>query len=514
MKFKNTMRQGSLFIAALLLFSFFSLPSAVQAQGSLSLSTVQANNGQTGVAFDITALQSTKLYRFWVETYSGSNTIEIWMNPDGMYTTPGSFRTTGWVKLGEATFTAAGTPNYDEIPYDLDLLMDPGVTHGFIIWRTNGTLRYRSGTPPFVFSDSYISINTQGHGVYGTMPSPGHAFYPRQFCGAVYYDEGCFFPDGSISYELLDAQMQPSSFANIPGSVNLKYNVTFPDEESNVNITMDLRNVITDDLVYSYSFSALKQANQTLNGVENIPLPGTLPSGYFKVDVTFNTKNSCMDYDDYQAPSTTLLLLPPGAQMCLVWPGDANNDGVVNYADRADLNTYIHDANLRSSWLEGPTRFSITGGMDYLEWKAQPSAPWQTSDGCYMDTDGNGVVNNFDYIAIKLNWMRTHSTIEAKQSPAFSTVTFDLDQNYPNPFNPSTTLRYAAPERSQVRLVVSDMLGREITTLVDETVDAGVHTATFDAGTLPSGNYVATVHMTGIESGLTFNKTVRMTMSK
>lgn len=84
-------------------------PETATAQGSLSLGTVAANNGQTGVVFDITALQSTKLHRFAVETYSGSNTIEVWGNPDGMFTSPGVARTTGWTKLGEATFTAAGS---------------------------------------------------------------------------------------------------------------------------------------------------------------------------------------------------------------------------------------------------------------------------------------------------------------------------------------------------------------------------------------------------------------------
>lgn len=40
------------------------------------------------------------------------------------------------------------------------------------------------------------------------------------------------------------------------------------------------------------------------------------------------------------------------------------------------------------------------------------------------------------------------------------------------------------------------------------------HSAVFDAGELPSGNYVATVNMAGLESGLTFNKTVKMTLNK
>ena len=87
----------------------------------------------------------------------------------------------------------------------------------------------------------------------------------------------------------------------------------------------------------------------------------------------------------------------------------------------------------------------MVGGLAYLEWRGQPSAPWNTPDGCYKDTDGNGVINNFDYIAIKLNWMKNNTPISAKPDAGFSAVSFDMDQNYPNPFNPTTTIRYSAP---------------------------------------------------------------------
>ena len=87
----------------------------------------------------------------------------------------------------------------------------------------------------------------------------------------------------------------------------------------------------------------------------------------------------------------------------------------------------------------------------------EASVPWYTTMGCYMDADGNGVVNNFDYIAIKLNWMRTHGAVSPKQDQGFTTMTFDLSQNYPNPFNPTTQLSYSVPERSHVQLRIVDL---------------------------------------------------------
>lgn len=67
---------------------------------------------------------------------------------------------------------------------------------------------------------------------------------------------------------------------------------------------------------------------------------------------------------------------------------------------------------------------------------------------------------------------------------------FGLHQNYPNPFNPSTVIRYQLPESGDVRLDVFDMLGRNITTLVNRRMDAGYHSVTFDASGLSSGIYI------------------------
>ncbi len=66
---------------------------------------------------------------------------------------------------------------------------------------------------------------------------------------------------------------------------------------------------------------------------------------------------------------------------------------------------------------------------------------------------------------------------------------FQLHQNYPNPFNPSTTIEFDLPERGVVKLIVCDVLGREVKRLVDGELNAGRHFVHFDGDNLTSGIY-------------------------
>jgi outer membrane protein assembly factor BamB len=72
---------------------------------------------------------------------------------------------------------------------------------------------------------------------------------------------------------------------------------------------------------------------------------------------------------------------------------------------------------------------------------------------------------------------------------------FQLFQNYPNPFNPNTKIEFKIPEIEIVRLKVFDILGREVTTLINKQMQPGNYTIDFDASELASGIYFYTLNV-------------------
>ena len=68
--------------------------------------------------------------------------------------------------------------------------------------------------------------------------------------------------------------------------------------------------------------------------------------------------------------------------------------------------------------------------------------------------------------------------------------TITLKQNYPNPFNPSTTISFSVPSKRQVKLVVYNILGQEVTTLADGEFIEGYHDIEFDGSDFASGIYL------------------------
>jgi hypothetical protein len=146
---------------------------------------------------------------------------------------------------------------------------------------------------------------------------------------------------------------------------------------------------------------------------------------------------------------------------------------------------------------------SASGGRLKMLWDGGETAPlaipstggwqnWQTVNlGDYLLDAGTHdfqvwcVTSGYNLSRITFTLIAAGVDEEGRVPGAFS-----LSQNYPNPFNPSTQIDYSIVGAGRVRLVVYDLLGREVAVLVNEQKSPGRYTVRFDAGGLAGGVYM------------------------
>jgi len=90
---------------------------------------------------------------------------------------------------------------------------------------------------------------------------------------------------------------------------------------------------------------------------------------------------------------------------------------------------------------------------------------------------------------ITLFFQSNFSVLDVQEQPDLLPKQYSLSQNYPNPFNPITAINYSVPKTSHVSLIVYDVIGREIKTLVNEENLPGNYTVQFNGANLASGVY-------------------------
>jgi len=90
--------------------------------------------------------------------------------------------------------------------------------------------------------------------------------------------------------------------------------------------------------------------------------------------------------------------IPGDGNTLLVWPGDTNNDGIVNQVDVLSIGFYWKHT--------GPKRSTTNPSV----WEAQQATPWQPDErATFADANGDGIVNQNDVLSIGLNWKRQHA---------------------------------------------------------------------------------------------------------
>lgn len=133
-----------------------------------------------------------------------------------------------------------------------------------------------------------------------------------------------------------------------------------------------------------------------------------------------------------------------------------------------------------------------------------------TSNGTLVKLNAEGLAAvTLDFACLKchqtesLEWasyhaQNIHSRVLGVEPGSTIPNEFQLAQNYPNPFNPSTTIAYSLPRAAGVRLAVYNLLGQEVTVLVNGQQQAGSHTVALEGRNLRSGVYIYRLESEGI----------------
>ena len=243
------------------------------------------------------------------------------------------------------------------------------------------------------------------------------------------------------------------------------------------------------------NISALYYTNSTDAGVtwaQNERL-----SDYFDPHLGWPNQNKMGDYFHMVSDSN-------GAR--LAWAATFNSEEDVYYSyisvepvpvEFVSFSSSVKGSSVNLSWTTATETnnrgFEVERSTDKAEWSEIGFVGGRgttTTPQVYSYTDnlpGASLVTYYYRLKqVDFNGAYKYSgTVEAEFGPS----EFTLSQNYPNPFNPTTSISYQLPVNSFVSLKVYDVLGNEVSTLVNEQKAAGEYSAVFNASALGSGVY-------------------------
>ncbi len=146
------------------------------------------------------------------------------------------------------------------------------------------------------------------------------------------------------------------------------------------------------------------------------------------------------------------------------------------------------------NWLEGNIDIEplFVGGNPF-DYNLTDSSPCINAGTPFLVWEGDTLINldPSEYIgeAPDMGALESDVLISMDGEDIFPTK-FSLGQNYPNPFNPVTNIEFSIPTKSHVSLIIYNVLGEEVKTLVSGERNAGKYNLKFDASSLSSGVYI------------------------
>lgn len=216
------------------------------------------------------------------------------------------------------------------------------------------------------------------------------------------------------------------------------------------------------------------------------------PTGIWNIN---SSRNNGYPFLSWQYPSDAPLPVELSSFSALFF----NNQVLIYWQTATELNNYGFDIE-RKIGNNDYTKIAFINGAGNSN---------KLIDYNYIDSDlGNYI--NIDKIHYRLKQIDNDGNYKyiAETTVNINNYNYTLLQNYPNPFNPTTNISFTLPNTEYVTLKVYDMLGKEVTTLMDKELTAGNYTVTFDASNLSSSVYFYT-----LKAGK-FTETKKMILTK
>lgn len=211
---------------------------------------------------------------------------------------------------------------------------------------------------------------------------------------------------------------------------------------------------------------------------------GTVTNGTYTIEIQGEGPNGT---PVHRRTKTLIVDDPIPVELTSFTANVENNSVYLNWQTASELNNSGFDIERcqigsdgnRSEWIK----------LGFIQGKGN-----STELNSYSYIDGSAKsVGTYVYRLKQIDYDGTFEYSHEVEIDVNKPVQYELSQNYPNPFNPTTTISFSVPENSHVSLRVFDVLGNEVTTLLDEQVSTGRHEVNFDAGNLASGVYYYTL---------------------
>jgi len=347
----------------------------------------------------------------------------------------------------------------------------------------------------------FIGSEPGGDIVFGIQPTGIAAFSTNIFTGFVQTLPGAFPADGmwhhlacvrsgpgagqGIIY--IDGVDQTNPAFNTPGAaVPLSGNLTF-----GVGLSNFFFNGAMDDL----RIWNVERSQTQINNNKDIELTGSESGliGYWQfnegsgqtiIDSQTNgtTHDGTLGADGSPASDDPTRIQDSGLPLPVELTSftayvNAEGNVLLNWTTATEINNQMFEIERRTE----VDQFITIG---YVEGYGTTTEPQE-----YFYIDNTVETGSFYYRLKQIDFGGQYEYSDEIEVEVNGPLTFALEQNYPNPFNPSTNIKYSVPESGFVNLSVYNLVGEEVSVLVNETVDAGFYEATFNAANLPSGIY-------------------------